>query len=707
MIPLDIKNKPVAMNQPDLESLKLVLDHHSIVSVADADGIITYVNDNFVDTCGYSLSELIGSTHAVTSSGFHDNEFYKDLWETITQGNVWHGELKNQRKDGTYFWVDATIVPFMDESNKPHQYICIYTNITRLKSVENKLGLYSDQLAMLREAMLSFLEEAQLGKTAPFMLDRIMTITNSDCGFIGEVKKDDQGEDEVTVFSVCHREDSKASKTDSNINMGSYINEVIDSDSVIIRNQNACNPSEAGMLGCCSSIDNFMGMPIYYGTELVGIYGIADRPGGYDDDLAEFLKPFNATYGVLLHAQRSNLVQARTQEELVEAKQHAEKANQAKSEFLSRMSHELRTPMNAIMGYSELMMIDQENPLNPLQLDNIKRVYTASEHLLELINEVLDLSYIESGRLNLKLERVNLSSVLDECVKLLLPLADSREITINYNHNIHSSDEIVTDVTRFKQIIVNLLSNAIKYNRQGGLVTLKTESLKNGNVKILVSDTGYGIPRDKQDLLFVPFSRLGAEYSGTEGTGIGLVITKRLVNMMQGEIGLESEPDKGSTFWITLPVKSDQDDKSQDDVLFEFQEVLGLDKNQKTLLYIEDNPVNIDLVERVILNYPHLEMISAGNGASGIELAHRLKPDIILLDIKLPDMSGFDVLEAIRSNEHLRNIPILAVSANSLPEDLQKGLDAGFQHYITKPIKIHAFMNIIDIVLLEGPPTGD
>ncbi|MCK4950527.1 MAG: response regulator [Gammaproteobacteria bacterium] len=689
------------MKKSELEAFKIAMDQHSIVSMADADGIITYVNDNFVNTCGYSRDELLGSTHNITDSGYHSKEFFEVLWSTISQGNVWHGELRNQRKDGSCYWVEASIVPFMDENNKPDQYISIYTNTTRLKTLDQKLGDHSALLSMLREAILDFVEQVQLNKTAPFMLNKLMEITKSCCGFIGEVHQKENGEYSVTTFTSCHKDNQ--SKTNAPPGMDSYIYEILNSRNVVIKNEAIDKPEKAGMVTSCSSLGNFLGVPIFYGSELVGVYGLADRHDGYNMELVKFIEPFNATYSVLIHAMRSYTSQAKTHEDFIQAKQEAEAANQAKSKFLSRMSHELRTPLNAIMGFTELLLLDDQASLKPDQFENIRIVNDAGKHLLELVNEVLDLSHIESGKISIAVEPVSLFSIIKNSIGMVSSLASARKIQLGIEKTDLTDIKVLADPLRLTQVLVNLLSNAIKYGNSNGLVTIQAEQQFNGFIKISVADDGPGISKDKQRQLFQPFNRLGAEYENIEGTGIGLVITKRLIEMMDGEIGMESEMNKGSSFWVTMPNASFKENESDVGTLTKTDTDTARDisTGRITLLYIEDNLVNLDLIERALLNYQDLKMISAKTGQEGLQLALSEMPDIILLDIHLPDMDGYELLDKIKQNESLGNVPVLAVSTNTRAEDIQKGLDAGFTYYITRPINVFSFTNIIDSILTK------
>jgi PAS domain S-box-containing protein len=382
----------------------------------------------------------------------------------------------------------------------------------------------------------------------------------------------------------------------------------------------------------------------------------------------------------------------------------AEKANHAKSDFLSNMSHELRTPLGAILGFAQLIDTGLPAP-TPKQKRNVDQILLAGWYLLDLINEILDLALIESGKLSMSLEPVALSQVLRDCETMIEPQASKHNIDVKFI-NIDLPYIVNADRTRLKQVIINLMSNAIKYNKPDGTVVVSCAQ-SSEHIRICVEDSGQGLAPEQIAQLFQPFNRLGQENNTEEGTGIGLVMTKRLIELMGGKIGLESTVAEGSTFWIDIPSSNTASTiiyKTTPSTL----EKLHAEENASTrkLLYVEDNPANLMLVEDIIERRADLELFTAQDGISGVELARTKQPNIILMDINLPGISGIDALKILQKDPLTSHIPIIALSANAVPADIQKGLEAGFFRYLTKPIKIDELLATIDLAITFSSKTG-
>lgn len=399
--------------------------------------------------------------------------------------------------------------------------------------------------------------------------------------------------------------------------------------------------------------------------------------------------------------------------DLVRAKSVADKANLAKSDFISSMSHELRSPLNAILGFAQLLEAGPPLP-TPSQKARIEQILGAGWYLLGMINEILDLAMIESGRQPMTMESLSLSEVLLDCQAMIEPQADKTGIRIAFPQ-LDTPCFVYADRTRLKQILINLLSNAIKYNRVGGSVDVAVHTNIDGRVHIGVQDTGKGLSPDKLKQLFQPFNRMGQQAGSEEGSGIGLVVSKRLVELMGGRIGVESVVEVGSVFWIELHLSALTQSVSSDDLLLKpvqaaveaaiqaavqaDQEKIQLVAAPRTVLYVEDNPANMMLMEQILERRSGIKLFKASNGTSGIALARIYVPEVILMDLNLPGISGIQALRILRADPITAHIPVIAISANAMQRDIEKGLEAGFMNYITKPIKVVEFMEALDKAL--------
>ena len=387
------------------------------------------------------------------------------------------------------------------------------------------------------------------------------------------------------------------------------------------------------------------------------------------------------------------------QQALTDAKEEAERANRAKSEFLSRMSHELRTPMNAILGFGQLLVSDTRHPLAEQQREHVGEILRGARHLLNLINEVLDLALVETGKLQVSLEPVELSGLLQECLALVHPLATAGVIDVKLLDESGCACHVVADRTRLKQVLLNLLSNAIKYNRLGGHVHLACTAEAQG-VRIGISDNGPGLSAEQTARLFQAFERLDAMRTGVEGAGLGLALSKHLMDAMGGEIGLESAVGAGSTFWLRLPrAEAPVLPGAGDCALPPMPGDTLPPARVRKVLYIEDNPVNVLLMEAMLGRGDSLQMLSASLPLLGLQMAADERPDLILLDIQLPGMDGFEVLRRLRLNEASHRVPVIAVSANAMAHDVEHGLAAGFVRYLTKPLDMQELLAAVEEAL--------
>ena len=830
-------NNALRENQYQLRTM----DEHDIVSMTDTNGLITNVNDRFCEISGYSRHELIGQSHNILKSGYHSESFYQELWQTISKGKIWRGKFCNRNKQGKEYWVESTIVPFLDEDGVPYKYVSARTDITELRRNEerlhrsqvfanigtwdwnittgelywsdrigplfgyqqdvpettyenflaavhpddrqnvidavdncvqhgheynikhrvvwpdgsihwvqesgnvtrsakgdalNMLGVVQDidervemevqlrqqrkLLDMLHNSTTDFVVKGDFREAMNAMLDTLLELTDSEYGFTAELLFSEDEKPYLKTHSMTNIawNDETRSLYEKFSEDGFEFHDldnlfgyVITTGELVISNDAASDPRAKGLPEGHPDLGSFLGVPIFYGTELVGMYGIANRENGYDEKLVEFLRPLNTTYSVMIHSKRMMDRESIIRDELLEAKIDAENANRAKSQFLSSMSHELRTPMNAIMGFSQLLQMDNsERALTKSQKENVDEIYKAGQHLLTLINEVLDLTRIEEGRLELSIDTVVLGEVVFDSLQLINPLAQKRNISIKLMQEENEVQQqqlleihnlVRTDRTRLRQILLNLLSNAVKYNCDNGEIILACEFSDEAMMRISITDTGVGLTEEQQGQLFTAFNRLGAEQSDIEGTGIGLVITKKIVEFMGGTIGVISQPGKGSTFWIELPRDTENTVKNivkKDSVSLELVNQ-GLSDYDYTVLYIEDNPANLRLVSQLLEHQTNVYLWSAHEPLLGLELAMEHQPDLILLDINLPGMDGFEVLAQLRKNEKTCNTPVIAISANAMPANIARGLKAGFDKYITKPINVKELLHAVESTL--------
>jgi signal transduction histidine kinase/CheY-like chemotaxis protein len=394
----------------------------------------------------------------------------------------------------------------------------------------------------------------------------------------------------------------------------------------------------------------------------------------------------------------ARLVQRATEQRATDTRlrAQAEEANHAKSEFLSRMSHELRTPLNAVVGFSQLLELDE---LEPSQRESVEQILKAGRHLLGLINEVLDISRIESGTMSMSLEPVHLGSVLADVLSLIRPLADKAGVRLTLDPADLADIYVHADRHRLTQVLVNVLSNAVKYNHEGGEVGGSYEQPAPGRAALLIADTGQGIPAEKLNMLFEPFNRLGAERSEVEGTGLGLALSMHLMEAMGGTIEADSTPGRGTTMRLELartePVHIEPEAA---------EPVVAAANGSKraTIVYIEDNPSNLRLVERALERLPGVRLVAAIQGGIGLDLVREHHPDLVLLDLHLPDLSGAEVLDRLKGDPATASIPIVVVSADATPTQVERLQQAGAADYLTKPIDVRLLLETVERYLMAA-----
>lgn len=613
-----------------LDLYKNAIDSHTIVSVTDVEGKITYVNDKFCEISEFSFSEIIGKKLNIINSGFHDKSFYKNLWDTLLGGKTWKGEFKNRSKTGKYFWVSATIVPFLDANKNPYQFLAFENDVTKLKEQERELlnffRLSVDMLCIttLDARFVKFSESFpnSLGITEQELMD-------------------------TPFLELIHPEDL---------------------EQTIIQVKKLSE-----------------------GQKVIGFENrYRKKDGTYM--LLSWKASLNQEDG-LIYAQATDITHKREFEnQIIQSRVDLEKAK-AKDSFLANMSHEIRTPLNAIIGFTELL---GRTNLDKEQSNYLEIIESALKNLNVIVNDILDLSKLESGKVELENQPFLMEVLLKQIVQMHLNKAKSKNIKLLFSYDSGIPECLFGDETRISQILINLISNAIKFTNKGYVELRVTElSRENDQVKInfSVRDTGIGIDREKLGLIFERFTQ--AEESTTRlygGTGLGLSIVKSLIELHKGELNVESMPGIGSDFSFDLffTISNVKPEKTTAIVNTDskINNLKGL-----SILIIEDNEHNQILASKY-LEMNGADVVIAGNGKLGIEALNNGNIDLILMDIQMPVMDGIEATIAIRQELNL-NIPIIGCSAHALESEKKKCLNAGMDGYLTKPYKEKDLIDVI------------
>lgn len=630
-----------------LDNQKFALDQHAIVSISNLAGDITYANDKFCQISGYSRAELLGKNHRLIGSKRHTAEFFENLWQTIAAGRVWHGEICNRNRQGGIYWVDATVVPLLGVNGLPEQYIAIRTDITARKNFEAQLAEQLRFVEVLLEATPTaiFLKDTQ-GRYLRFnkAFEAIFGIERAD--WIGK-----------TVHDLVNGEDAAIMQA---------------SDSALF-SSGALQTYEARFKN------------LKTGEMRDGLYWKAP--------LTDAQGQITGLVGTILDITEKNLFE----QELREAKRNAEAANQAKSDFLANMSHEIRTPMNGVIGMTDLAL---DSGLNPVQREYLNIVKNSAQSLMVILNDILDFSKIEAGKLNIEAVEFSLADMVRETLKSLVARADKKALELTCTLDTGLPGRVVGDPVRIRQVITNLCDNAIKFTAQGGVaveVSAAPEGLSEGvwALAFAVRDTGIGISPEKQSGVFQAFHQ--ADTSITRqfgGTGLGLTICARLVELMGGRIWLESVPGQGSTFRFTVCVRTPEA-KSAAASVSPAPPLAQIPLGAMKVLLVEDHPINQMLAKTLLGKWGHTVVV-ANNGQEAVDLFPTQNWSVVLMDMQMPVMGGLEATRAIRALEGSANrTPIIAMTANAMEADRQACLEAGMDDYLAKPFNSNTLRNML------------
>ena len=667
-------------------------------------GIIEQVNPFARQILGYSADELIGHNvrrimpqrWAEHHDGYLDSYLKGRPPSVIGIGREVQALHKSGRTIPVHLAVSEVVLPGQDGV----EFIGILSDLSELHSARGREQAQHRLLQVLHRGMTDFAALMSSDQLWLFLKEALRTLTESDYALIGEVVPVD-GRPGLKIHAITDlswNDDSRCLMERLSLgdmmltNPDSMLGRVFAGGEVVMTNDLAQETRRTGLPHGHPPLANYLGVPIHDQGQVIGMFAIANSRNTVDAELLAWLEPFTATCALLINLYRRINEQARFTRELELAHAEQAEASRAKTEFLSSMSHELRTPMNSIIGFSQLLLGNRKQPLSERQAGQVEQILRSGQHLLTLINDILDLARIEAGRLAFSIEPVELAAVIEESVGTVGALAGERRIDIRLPSPAAGRPRVLADFTRTKQVLINFLSNAIKYNRDDGRIELAWGAGEAGRLRIEVRDTGIGIPSGRIGELFQPFSRIGAEHGVIEGAGVGLALTKQLVEKMNGRVGVVSTQGLGSCFWFELPLAAGELPVSGSGQPLP---PAGAADPRRRVLYVEDNPANQRLMHDIFEDLEVCTLICAHEAALGIELARAEPPALILMDINLPGMDGYAALAILKADPATRGIPVVALSANAMPADVEGGRAAGFADYLTKPLdfrRLHAVL---------------